>query len=1146
MLLSYRAVNFQTGVPIPGALVSVYLSGTTTFAVVSDTNGAPLPNPMTADSNALVTFVIDPADTYEVVVSNGIYVSPRYVIGDSANVAVADDATIALMTMVVQAEQTARLSAIDAERLARIAGDLEGNLPPILLPRPGEATTNFTDHRVTAGASAPQIDVNDVVFSNLGAAVRMTGPSFIIERWWNPLEAGVLYTASFSFSRHADSTTSPPVAIRWGISFARADRSLISSTVVGEMVSHDTLDGQIVSTVGFSLAAQAGSTIIAPALSVYARVYVDVLDAGVEDVLILSVTKAAVADPATSVSYSGLSGRVTTLEGANADTRITALESAVSGPKRLVLSVSSTSIAATTVGASVQIIETLGYYAVNDGGGALWRRCAVTHVGAKQSLDGQWWEVYASPRGTLTPLEFGAKGSNTDGDETFNQPAFDCLELMFSGAEIDLLGMVYRVTTNPRKARYRNGGFRDSSSTTMRPPRLPAHPLDARVRAAIREDNTHLWNGPILWDPVRRRWGMLFTRSQHHGNSPGATLHYAWSYDCFLSIAWEETVMTVQTLEFNAAFSAGGMMDSGRIGFVILARDVSDNYTWYFIYSDTGGAPWSYVNITGYVTATFVPLGSMLRTPAGTPGQFVVFGAGGTDEGASLVSLTTLDNGSTWSQLVCVNVPMGESGVEWYVEQVAGGYVGIARNGNATDLLPGNALATTSVDLVTWTPIVDSGLPLGSQPPTLIADDGMLYVLSQMRGGAFGGPGYGTPVGGENRFVLAMAPEKEILASGGVWPSKKFIDAGTSPHRATGSMYYTRDPFGGIVVSLCAQEELSVNADPAARQTIFVCSRGISIDPTPKPRRPNLLHNQSFRARNFDSRTITSGLLTDRFEWGVAVSVAVNFVTPTLPIRKLLPLRTSTGMSLASAGAPYANLRQTVYGKDAVSALCNVPIAVMIEMSGVRPTDLVCQLIITSDGVTSVGSTSKALAPPSYLNGLETHRLVLPPVEYDVSGLAANARGYFSIKSGATGGAWAATFYHCQAEQGTDWSDPVLVDPSVENDILDMYSELVTIPQDTMIGLAVSPALDVAYLDFRYKKKIIKPPTVPILISPLAGDFVGAIDTGSPLTSDSSSQFFKHGMSNARLRLAGTAMAAGSVAEFYAARTKQVFITTGM
>ena len=74
-----QATNLQTGLPIPGAKVTVYNWMTTTRAAIYDAStGAPLANPMTADSNGVIAFKADDASSYQTIWSAGGYISPLW------------------------------------------------------------------------------------------------------------------------------------------------------------------------------------------------------------------------------------------------------------------------------------------------------------------------------------------------------------------------------------------------------------------------------------------------------------------------------------------------------------------------------------------------------------------------------------------------------------------------------------------------------------------------------------------------------------------------------------------------------------------------------------------------------------------------------------------------------------------------------------------------------------------------------------------------------------------------------------------------------------------------------------------------------------------------------------------------------------
>jgi hypothetical protein len=74
-VVTWRAVIAATNAPLPGASVSVYLTGTTTRAALYSATGAAISNPTTADANGSAVFAA-PNGTYDIQVSSGAYVGP--------------------------------------------------------------------------------------------------------------------------------------------------------------------------------------------------------------------------------------------------------------------------------------------------------------------------------------------------------------------------------------------------------------------------------------------------------------------------------------------------------------------------------------------------------------------------------------------------------------------------------------------------------------------------------------------------------------------------------------------------------------------------------------------------------------------------------------------------------------------------------------------------------------------------------------------------------------------------------------------------------------------------------------------------------------------------------------------------------------
>jgi len=1036
---------------------------------------------------------------------------------------------------------------VDAEAAARIAGDRAIVTPSALDHRPGDAPQNFVRALGEGEAALTPLAAADLAASSFGTVARVSGAGVVASRWLFALEPGRTYSVAYAVRRHADAPDPSNDAVRAGLDWHGADKTrLVAQTQVWQNLDLRVSDGRIVVRATVAHVAATGVDHVAPANARYVRPYVEAWGgSGLTDVEAISwvdVTDAGAAPPLTA-----LNDRVATLEALGAGARLTTLEAGANAGARWFVATAA-GIPAETIPAGVQVVHALGYYEAKDGGGGDWIRAAGSSTGAKQSADGAWWTFRPRP-GVIAAAQLGVKGSNLDADAAAETAAFAALEAVAAGRDVDLGGKVCRVTAMPRRARYFNGGFRDATTTRMRPIRLPAHPLDGHARLALAEANTHLWNGPIGYDDVRNRWFMFFTRSPKHGNSPGGKLHFAWSYDAFLTLAGEVTVESVQGVEANANFAAGGMMIGGRLGLVILLRTAANVYTWNFVYSDTGGAPFTVVDITGYVTHPFVPLGQMLPDPVGGANAFMVFGAGTGDTSNDLRSLGTTDNGATWTSRLCVAGPGGALAVEWNVAAVEGGYVALARDDGASTTVSKNGLATTSTDLRTWTAVVDCGLPLGAQPPCLFEDDGLLYVATPARGGFLGFPGYGTPIGHENRLLIAAQPARDVFAAGGAFAAGAWIDAGPLPHRATGGFYYCRDRQGRLVFALNVGERLTINGDPEAEQSIYVITTGVVVAALPRPRRQILTDNRHFRRRWWQANAAAQNqMICDRWRWEADSPANVQF--PTLPdeIVNSLPARSPTALAIAAAGDDFASLVQIAYGRDAVRALGNGPIAFTTIMSGVRPA-LTFQVQVFADGVTAGPYTSAPLAPPAWLNGPEVVRGVAAPIDLSGVTLSENAFAKISFKGPSVAPfAWALSLYYAHWEIGPDWSDPDYMPPDREAPLLDRYSELRQIGANSMVGVGYCPGDGVGVVVLPFDNKIVQP-LQPTLRAPLAGDF---IFRSTPCDATTIVDFWDR--DSLRLRLAGLIssgptmplITAGQAGDVVATRLREIEILTGM
>ncbi|WP_069112255.1 peptidase G2 autoproteolytic cleavage domain-containing protein [Jiangella alba] len=128
-------------------------------------------------------------------------------------------------------------------------------------------------------------------------------------------------------------------------------------------------------------------------------------------------------------------------------------------------------VTAAAVDPAVDFLQTQGYHAAGDGGGALYQRVTAqpAHAGALQSADGAWWELL-SPE--PNPVMFGAAADGTTADDA----VFQDLETYTQNQQVDLLGKTYAftgvppiatptVTPNPYTNNYVNGFFASGGQT---------------------------------------------------------------------------------------------------------------------------------------------------------------------------------------------------------------------------------------------------------------------------------------------------------------------------------------------------------------------------------------------------------------------------------------------------------------------------------------------------------------------------------------------------------------------------------------------------------------------------------------------------------------------------------------------------------
>jgi hypothetical protein len=102
-------------------------------------------------------------------------------------------------------------------------------------------------------------------------------------------------------------------------------------------------------------------------------------------------------------------------------------------------------VQAATIAPSTGTINTTGYYADGDGGGAFYTRAGGSTPGGIQSADGAWWAVAVAPGAEgINVKQFGAKGDNVADDTVAINACF--ASLIGKGGLVIIPGGNYRIT----------------------------------------------------------------------------------------------------------------------------------------------------------------------------------------------------------------------------------------------------------------------------------------------------------------------------------------------------------------------------------------------------------------------------------------------------------------------------------------------------------------------------------------------------------------------------------------------------------------------------------------------------------------------------------------------------------------------------
>lgn len=326
-------------------------------------------------------------------------------------------------------EESARISADDAEMVARIAGDLAeaqeraSGDTDITVQSPnynhsGDAPLYFTNNLTGGDPSDNARSLPGVVTSNQdGYAVRITGAGTLSVRTLYPLEAGRVYLVRYAVRRIVNAANPATDYVRCAIGWYDQSRTEIGSpatTTVSDLTTLTTGSGRVEVSAYISRTAGDNVDIVSPSATRYVRPFVTTLgtscQTAIEVISWTDVTDAVVYSP----DVSELTGRVGALEALDAGNRLDIIESELSAPGVLRLNTVGDA-EAYNVPVSVQALDILGYTEAGDNGGGVYKRVSSepAHDGKIQSDDGAWWELTGT---NINPMQFGAIGDGEEDD----------------------------------------------------------------------------------------------------------------------------------------------------------------------------------------------------------------------------------------------------------------------------------------------------------------------------------------------------------------------------------------------------------------------------------------------------------------------------------------------------------------------------------------------------------------------------------------------------------------------------------------------------------------------------------------------------------------------------------------------------------
>lgn len=334
--------------------------------------------------------------------------------------------------------------------------------------------------------------------------------------------------------------------------------------------------------------------------------------------------------------------------------------------------------------------------------------------------------IVETARQTLgVPVEVAFYGGSVGASAATNDTAFASIA---AGSIVDLHGGTYTVTsatTILARLQPYNGALKVGSARYPMSRNPRAHPLDSASPKIIEEgQQVHYWPGTVA--NYSGTYVGCWVQAKRHEVTPGAPLVFERSKD---GVSWKDAVVIYSHPSYEPRALVGCKVSASRFGVLFIVQDEAGTIQGtYFAYTDNPTAQ--------KPTFTIVDCGTTIAywhpEPIIEGANLHFFGYGGSPD-YDIHRLTSTNSGAaaSWSATKIIEgstAAIGKPAEPAVVKIDANKYLMIVRDDDG-----GNAYASTSTDLSTWTPLVDTGIDLGLNPPAAICTWGKVYFYAAAR-----------------------------------------------------------------------------------------------------------------------------------------------------------------------------------------------------------------------------------------------------------------------------------------------------------------------------------------------------------------------------------------------------------------------------